>query len=1384
MNLKHLFLLLITCFLFQQTSQAQCGTVVGDTVYVTSAFNVAGSLRNAINCVNNTANSIRFIHFNINNPGVITIQPTGAAPLPAITKPNVVIDARTQPGWYLGKIVISANLAGNVDGLVLSASNVSVYGLTFSGFTNANRGGVLLAGNNALLAQNAFIGNRYGIQTASPSSFTARDNFIGVDPVTLAANGNLAGGINILSSVGTFVITDNTIANNPLGIFAASGAVQLLASENSIYCNGTNGIERSGFTVSGFALTTATTSAISGTGPNGALVEVFIHDDTGCQANPPPCQGKIFLGAATVSGGSWTLNVAAGAVQVGDEITATATAGGNNTSEFLGCLTAACPTGTIGFSNVQDACGNTPTGSATATVNGGGSFSYEWSDGQLNNVATDLIPDNYSVTATDPAGCTYTGNITIDALVVPTANPFGNDPLCVGETLALTANVSGGTPNYTYSWEGPGGFTSNQANPGRANLQLNEGGTYSLTVTDTNTCTDRANTQVTVNDLPTFNLAAQDVSCNGAADGSIDLTPIAVPDPVTYLWSNAANTQDISNLSPGTYTVTVTDGNTCTATDSRTIGEPPALVISNNQVTDVSCAGEMDGSISLTLMNGTAPITYSWSNGAVTEDIMGLAVGNYAFTATDANGCQVFFSTPITAPSPVLISNVQTTPPTSQGGNDGTLRFNISGGTAPYTYAWTGPANGSANLPAAGQATLSNLPAGAYNLLVTDGNGCTTSQAFAINPFNCTLVISNATTSNESCAGEMDGSISLTVGSGTPPYSYNWTSDPLSGSGMGTNITGLSGASYAITITGQDNCSATTSQVVNTTTVPPPGSANLSSCDTGSGMAPFDLTTLEGTINSDPNLTVQWFADAAGMLPIPDPANYTAGSGPVYAALSQGNCRSTLTGSQLMVLPDSDPACMGGGCTSFAGTFSLTTPQTACSSFSAAALYQNDAVLDANDTLLFVLHTQAGASLGTVLAIGASPTATFDPNTMTYGTTYYLTAVVGNAGGAGGIDLTDPCLSVAAGQAVVFTESLGGVLNFIQGEEVLCQGEDLFLSTNVLTGLGLTYHWILPNGDTLVTNTANLLVENCEPADAGDYYVFVEEAPCLFDQTGPFTLTVLGLLPGERIDAGRDTLICDTEFILQAAPITDGNGSWTGPAGVKIAAPNAANTPVTDLRNGINQFIWTVSTPGCGVIGTDTLNVVVASGLQAADDFFTLKQANSEIFMDVLKNDGLAANTAYTLRALSQPDFGTLLTLDHGFQYFESEGRRGTVTFVYELCYTNGSCASSCDTATVTIMVLNLPYLPEGFTPNDDNRNDVLAVLGYSGGGDISMKIMITNRWGDIVYEADNYLLEPPWDGHLRSANQPLPEGTYYAWLEIMVDGVIYQQSQALYLIR
>lgn len=1639
-KLKHILLIFLSLFFVgQSTVYAQCGTIVGDTVYVSSAFNVAGSLRNAINCVNDPSNSIRFIHFSIDDPGVITITPTGAAPLPTITKNNVVIDARTAPGWFPGKVVIDGSVfSSTTHGLNVQANNVEIYGLTITGFTSVSTGsGIFLTGNDAIIEQNILRGNLYGIQTASPFTFTIRNNTIGEDPLSGAADGNSIAGINILtSSMGVFEISNNTIAYNPTGILVASPLVETLISENSMYCNFNEAIERFGFTVSGFAMTEATTNTVSGTAPNGTRIEVFVHDDAGCAAGIIiPCQGRTYLGAATASGGTWELTIPAGMLPFGAEVTATATENGNNTSEFLPCLTASCPDASIIFSDVQAACEGNNTGSATASVSIDGNFDYVWDDplAQMTATAVNLSPGDYTVRAIDENGCIYSGTISIDVATGPSANPFGTSPICVNETLFLESNVSGGTPPYNYSWTGPDGYTSDEELPNRPNMQIADGGTYTLLVTDDNGCTDTESTFVEVNEAPVFDLNARNISCNGEMDGSIDLIPIAITPPAIYMWSNNETTEDLEDLNPGLYGVTATDGNGCIAIDNQPINEPlplfidnitsnspsspggndgsfsfninggttpysyswtgpvdgndnllfpgnviinnlaagdysltitdgndceiirpftitpftcdfsiidsavinvscnegmdgqidittlngvlpitfnwdngattedifnlsagdynltatdatgcpvffsatviapPTLVVSNtlstapsspggndgsfsfdlnggtapysyswtgpvngsdnllppgniiinnlpagdyslsisdnngcdlirpftiapfacdfiitaSTITDVSCNGEMDGQINITTSNGVAPITFDWDNGETTEDLINLSAGDYNLTATDATGCPVFFSATVNAPPPLFINNIQSNSPSTLGGNDGSFSFDINGGTAPYTYNWTGPVDGSNNLIPPGNVVINNLLAGAYTLVITDANDCTLTRPFTINNIDCNLILEDEIISNESCDGAMDGNINLSVSNGSPPYNYAWDNGTTTDNGTGTTITNLSAATYNISITDQENCVITTTLIVSTNSLPPPGPANSILCDEGNSTALFDLTGLENSISPGPGLDILWFEDQDGNLPILNPAEFLSSGGFVYAATSTVDCTSSLVAIELIVLPLDDPFCMTGECTSFAGTFTNTETLTVCNTFSAVNSYNNDAVLDEDDALLFFLHSQEGEELGTILATSATPEFSFNEANMSYSTTYYLSAVAGNDNGMGGIDFNDPCLSITSGSAIIFSESLGGVLNFIQGEDILCQGEDLFLSTNNLTGFNTNYHWITPNGDTISTADANLLIENIQPLDAGDYYVFVQDESCLFDQTGPFTLNVLGLSPEESIDAGNDTTVCSPQFTLMAAPITNGNGFWTGPSGVNISNPNAALSDVSGLNEGINQFIWSVTTTDCGTIGSDTLIVTLADNLTAEDDFFTLAQANSEIFMDVLKNDGLAEGAEFTLQALSQPEFGSLLTLDNGFQYFEPGGLRGTVSFEYEICYTNGNCANSCATATVTIDVLNLPYLPEGFSPNDDGKNDQLKVLGYiNGGSDISMQLQITNRWGDIVYSSDDYLLESPWEGRLNNKQQTLPEGTYYAWMEFTVDGVVYQQSQALYLIK
>lgn len=1603
--LFHFSAVVFFLFCLAQTGNTQCGAVVGDTVYVTNSTNVAGSLRAAINCVNDPGNSIRFIHFNISNPGVITITPTPAAPLPAITKADVVVDARTQPGWFLGKVVIDGSIAGNNHAIQTSADNLEVYGLYITGFTNAATGAAIAlnSGSGAVVSENALSGNRFGILASSPSSFTATENLIGVHPTTSAAQGNAVDGIRILTSaLGNFQISDNTIAHNTLGIFTASGAVNLLANNNRIFCNIGGGIERSGFTVAGFSITTTSTTTVAGTGPNGAVIEVFLHDPTGCDPVNPPCQGNTFIGSATVSGNAWSLNVSPGVLSGSDLVTATATTGGNNTSEFLSCSTVVCD-GILSFSNVQDACGITDSGSATVAVTGGGAFNYLWSDGQTTATAVDLAPGNYTVVVSDAAGCVYTGAVTIGSLPEPTANPTANTPLCAGETLNLVANANGGTPGYTYAWSGPAGFSSVETDPDLNNVLPANSGTYSLTVTDINGCEDRADAAVVINPAPSFSLNGVDADCNGASTGSITLTTSAVP-PLSFVWSNGAVTQNISNLAAGNYAVTLTDGNNCQATGNLDIGQPAVLELtldSNDAtcglpngsatasstggtpgytyswsngvigpdnmglppgnysvtvtdtnsctetenvsmgnipgptltptVTPVACNGDATGTISLTVNGGTPPIGFIWSNGALTQDIFNLPAGNYSVTATDANNCeavqnatviepdaldvainttnslcsqangtaqavvqggatpynfewstgasgsgitglaagiygltvtdanlcvfettasiddegspgldvsvtnpacfgqstgaidvditgglppfdfswnngattqnidnlsagtysltvtdanvcQATLSVSVSDPTALLVNNFQPSRPSTVGGSDGVLVFNISGGTAPYSYSWAGPVSGSNTQLAPGSVTIGNLSAGNYALSVTDANNCSQSQTFSINDANCSLEITGANTTEESCAGNMDGSITLTLTGGQAPFNFNWTGGGNSGSGTGVVITNLAGGPYLITVTGQDGCVATTSADVGVTTVPPPNPATASECDPGSGQAVFDLTALENSLTPGPGYAVLWFLDAAGLAPINNPQAYNSGSGQVFAVLEQSGCRSMATAITLQVLPAGSPGC-GGVCTTFAGTMALGPPAAFCASQNAVATYNNNAVLDANDILLFVLHTLPGTTLGDILGSGPTPSMAFDPGVMAPGTTYYLSAVAGNAAG-GGIDLADPCLSVAPGQAVEFSADTGGVLNFIQGEEVLCQGEMLLLSTNDLGDTTAVYHWITPAGDTIDTNGPDFAIDAVQPSDAGEYFVFVDNPGCLFDQTGPFLLAVIGLPQGEVVFAGDDSAVCDNSLQLNATPVTTGIGRWTAPPGVFLQDAGQASTLVTGLKPGENRFVWTVSTDECGVIGADTLIVVVATGLQAADDHFILELANTEIFMDVLKNEGLPPNTRYILRARTLPEFGTLETLPHGFRYYEEEGLRGTVSFVYEVCYADSDCATACDTATVTIEVLNLPYLPEGFSPNDDGVNDLLEVLGYRSGGDVTMRLAVTNRWGDLVYEAENYLAESPWDGRSGKNREPLPEGAYYALMEINVEGEVHRRTQVVYIIQ
>ncbi len=286
-----------------------------------------------------------------------------------------------------------------------------------------------------------------------------------------------------------------------------------------------------------------------------------------------------------------------------------------------------------------------------------------------------------------------------------------------------------------------------------------------MTVTDANGCTDTASVTITEPTLLVASAVVDDnVSCNGGNDGEATASAAGGTTTYSYSWSNAATSANITGLTAGTYSVTVTDANGCTDSTSVTITEPTLLVAAASVDDNVSCNGGNDGEATASAMGGTTAYTYAWSNAATTANITGLAAGTYSVTVTDANGCTDSASVTITEPAVLVAATAVDDNVSCNGGNDGEATASATGGTTTYSFAWSSGAT---------SATASNLAAGTYTVTVTDANGCTDTETVTIT--EPTPVVASATViSNVLCNGDTNG-VAFAAGSGgTSPYTYTW----------------------------------------------------------------------------------------------------------------------------------------------------------------------------------------------------------------------------------------------------------------------------------------------------------------------------------------------------------------------------------------------------------------------------------------------------------------------------------------------------------------------------------------------------------------------------------------------------------------------------------
>ncbi|HKK79623.1 MAG TPA: hypothetical protein VJ933_08340, partial [Phaeodactylibacter sp.] len=327
----------------------------------------------------------------------------------------------------------------------------------------------------------------------------------------------------------------------------------------------------------------------------------------------------------------------------------------------------------------------------------------------------------YSVEVTDANGCTFSA----DAPEIEQLDPLRLQLVSINSSCATPANGSitvaaeGGAPPYTYTWS-TGDVTSSGTLGGLSP------GTYQVTVTDDDGCTDTASHTVGANSPPeVMTSSITNPSCAGEDDGSAGLTF----DPqgmYAVVWDNGATGPNLEDVPAGTYIATVTDGNGCAVEHTVFIADPAPVSLEVLAVSHASCAAAANGSIDVQATGGTPPYTFDWGSGSGSaSSITGLSPGSYTITVTDANGCTATASAQVMAgdgPGDLLFTGSDVS---CQDGPDGSLNVQVPGGTGPYTYNWW-----STDYPgfSATTASISNLAAGTYCVSVTDGNACTSTE--------------------------------------------------------------------------------------------------------------------------------------------------------------------------------------------------------------------------------------------------------------------------------------------------------------------------------------------------------------------------------------------------------------------------------------------------------------------------------------------------------------------------------------------------------------------------------------------------------------------------------------------------------------------------------
>ncbi|MEB2778766.1 gliding motility-associated C-terminal domain-containing protein [Algoriphagus sp. C2-6-M1] len=419
---------------------------------------------------------------------------------------------------------------------------------------------------------------------------------------------------------------------------------------------------------------------------------------------------------------------------------------------------------TVGVSGKLALCSHAEKGHIQLDVQGGvAPYSYRWNTLQTTKDRTNLYAGTYTVEITDAVGTVHIERIVIQPPYPLILNPLEKaDATCASAkdgSAKISVKVGRGEP-YKVTWSNGLKDTWEATNL--------EPGVYSITVADKFNCdvTTSFEIKAASEGIQVFE-AIQNPGCSSQNTGSINLAINGGQAPYTYTWSNGAISKDLKNINEGIYTVAIKDQKGCSFQASYSIKAATAMELKET-VQPESCTGAGNGEISVNIQGGSAPYSYKWSNGETTSTLSNLSAGNYTLTVTDASGCAVEKQFNLSTASELEVTLLDQTNSKCDGSNSGTIRVGIKGASGKYKAHWLDD-------PSAGL-NRENLPAGTYQLSVSDESGCSVNKSFSITEAQPIQARIETALDVDCTLGSITGVAWVSIQGGVQPYKITWSS--------------------------------------------------------------------------------------------------------------------------------------------------------------------------------------------------------------------------------------------------------------------------------------------------------------------------------------------------------------------------------------------------------------------------------------------------------------------------------------------------------------------------------------------------------------------------------------------------------------------------------